>query len=448
MDMITNTMDLTTFPAKNKYAHLLFQLHFSIGLLALSLLALPGVPANIGIALLALTLLRLPTTIKTISILFREPLFLLLIAWWSFALLSISWSDNSEKNLLVSPYLLLIIPALYPLLQESKYALLALGLGVAIHTGIQGLMWLGIMDGIRYAPRTLSGGLHWYPPYTALWSTATLTLLLGLLLTAKSKRDIRFSFLLLLPIPLSLLLAGNRTIFILLPISLIILAVKLFLFLPSKRKRIQAIAVCALIVLVGIGVLVLPGTSPSRRISAIFNQVYSTTEIGQPEKPSAPNQVMRDIRKRRVDRYVNSYGLRYVWWRGGIEIWKDSPWIGFGGGSTFKQFARIESKIPTELGADVEGFITPEPHSTILATAIEQGLVGIVLMTSFAFLAFIRSLKSVAKNPSLIGLSAAWFTVIVFSLAHTIQFSAYASTLVIVLTTLTLSLSHKTQKAS
>ena len=448
MDMITNTMDLTTFPAKNKYAPLLFQLHFSIGLLALSLLALPGVPANIGIALLALTLLRLPTTIKTLSILFREPLFLLLIAWWSFALLSISWSDNPEKNLLANPYLLLIIPALYPLLQESKNAILALGLGVAIHTGIQGLMWLGVMDGIRYAPRTLSGGLHWYPLFTALWSTVILLLLLGLLLTAKSKRDIRFSFLLLLPIPLSLLLAGNRTIFILLPIALIILAVKLFLFLPSKRKRIQAIAVCALIVLVGIGVLVLPGTSPSRRISAIFKQVYYTTEIGQPEKPSAPNQVMRDIRKRRVDRYVNSYGLRYVWWRGGFEIWKGSPWIGYGGGSTFKQFARIEAKMPTELGADVEGFITPEPHSTMLATAIEQGLVGIALMFAFASLGLLRSIQCVRNSPSLIGLSAAWFTVIVFSFAHTIQFSTYASTLIIILTTLTLGLTQKTQKAS
>jgi O-antigen ligase len=140
--------------------------------------------------------------------------------------------------------------------------------------------------------------------------------------------------------------------------------------------------------------------------------------------------------------------LRYVWWRGGFEIWKGSPWIGYGGGSTFKQFARIEAKMPTELGADVEGFITPDPHSAILATGIEQGLVGIALMTAFVFLAFLRSLKCIRNTPSLIGLSAAWFTVIVFSLAHTIQFSAYPSTLIIVLTTLTLGLTQKTQKAS
>ena len=126
----------------------------------------------------------------------------------------------------------------------------------------------------------------------------------------------------------------------------------------------------------------------------------------------------------------------------------ESPWVGYGGGATFKQFARIESQMPTSLAADVEGFITPEPHSTVLATAIEQGLVGIILMIAFAFLAFVRSQKRVCGTPSLLGLSAAWFTVIVFSLAHTIQFSTYASTLLIVLTTLTLGLPHMTQKAS
>jgi O-antigen ligase len=144
---------------------------------------------------------------------------------------------------------------------------------------------------------------------------------------------------------------------------------------------------------------------------------------------------------------VNSFGLRYVWWHGGFEIWKDSPWIGYGGGSTFKQFARIESKIPTELGADVEGFITPEPHSSILATAIEQGLLGIVLMASFGLMACIHSIRYAYKNPSIVGLSAAWFIVIVFSLAHTIQFSSYASTLVVILTALTLGLTQKKQIA-
>ena len=99
-------------------------------------------------------------------------------------------------------------------------------------------------------------------------------------------------------------------------------------------------------------------------------------------------------------------------------------------------------------GTDVEGFITPEPHSTMLATAIEPGLIGIALMFAFASLGLLRSIQCVRNSPSLIGLSAAWFTVIVFSLAHTIQFSTYASTLIIILTTLTLGLTQKTQKAS
>ena len=440
-------MVLAQLNCRIEHTQIISKLHFIIGFIAVSLLTLPGTPENIGIALLGITLLRIPTCIQTLRALLHKPVFLLLIAWSILALLSGVWSDNSERSLLVSPYLLLIIPALFPLRDKSNYLIFSLAIGVAIHTSIQTLMWLGIIEGIRYAPGTLSGGLHWYPPFTALWTTAVFFLLLGALLLEKSKRNILLCSLLLLPIPLSLVLAGNKTLFIVLPIGLIILAIKLCPLLPSKRARIRAFSICTIIGFANVGLLLDPGTDTNRRFSTLSQQISSTAEIDIQKNSSAPKKERNVNRKRHVDKYVNSFGLRYVWWRGGFEIWKGAPWIGHGAGSSFKQYAYIEMKLPTDIGADVEGFITPEPHSSILATAIEQGLLGIILMISFALLAFIHSIRYAYKNPSMVGLSAAWFIVIVFSLAHTIQFSSYASTLVVLLAALTLGLPQKTQIA-
>ena len=432
---------------KSNKPTVLSNFHTTLGIIALILLPLPGKPAYIGMLLLILPLLRLPTTLKTLCAFLQKPIVLFLLVWCLFAYISILWSENPNRSLLTSPLILIIIPSLYPLKEKSKYLILALGFGVAIHTTIQVLMWLGVMHGVRYGPGTISGGLHWYPPFTALWSSASMFLLLGLAFTTPSRRTAVLATLLLIPVPLSLLISGNKTVFFVIPIATIFLAIQCVSLTKTRRKRIAIIVICSFIIFITICFSFVPGTTVSKRNAVLLKQTMKATNLNKPQHQSKKKTLPKELREVRVDRYVSSFGLRYVWWRAGYIIWKESPWIGHGAGASLKQFAWAESQIPTERGADVEGFITPEPHSSILATAIEQGLLGILLITSSVLFALIRSWRFMSANPSLIGLSAAWVSVIAFGFVHTIQFSTYASTLILVLFVFTLYQYPKVEKA-
>jgi len=424
------------------------RIHQTATIVALVLLPLSGLPAKIGFFILCAGLFRLPTTARILSSQIRTPLFVLFVAWWVVAVLSATWSSHPNQSMLANPLLVLIIPALGIAIAKPRPYILALSTGVLIHTGIQLITWLGIVEVVNYNPMTISGGLHWYPPFTALWSTTALLLLLGLILTSKSWKHRLVPLLLAIPLPLSLVLAGNRTLFLVIPFAIVVLVIRLITISSTRRRRIAVLAVCSAIIIVAIGSLLVPGTMPNQRIVRLIKDVSSVRSDIVPQQSGLIHDTSEVTRRRRVDQYTSSYGLRYVWWRAGFEIWKEAPWIGHGTGSSFDQFALQEAKLPTEYGADVEGFITPEPHSSILATAIEQGLLGITLMASLALLALVHAWKCAVATPLLAGLGATWFTVTIFSFAHTLQFADYTTSLVAILVAFTLCLKPPEQKAS
>ena len=411
--------------------NLVNQLHQISAIIALILIPLPGWPTKIGLALLFLGLLRIPTTIKSVGELLRMPLFLLLLAWWLIAVISETWASHPTQSLLASPLLILIIPALRPVLVQPRPFILAIGLGAVIHTTIQAMIWFGIVPSIRYMPMTTSGGLHWYPPFTALWSTCTFLLLIGLILKAKSWKYRLVPLCIAVPLPVSLVLAGTRVLYIIIPFAIIFLMWKLLLVSSTRVEKIFALYVCIGICVIGIGSLLIPGTSTHRDISTLVKEL--STSSGNLNAKNAESTPIQQSRQ-----FVNSVGMRYLWWRAGLDIWKERPWIGHGNGSTKYQFAIMESKMPTKYGADVEGFLIADPHSSVLATAIEQGLLGVIPMVLFVLLAFVRAWKRAIANPPLVGLSACWLTMIGFSFVHTIQFSNYVATLVVILVSYTL----------
>jgi len=358
------------------------------------------------------------------------PIFLLFVIWWLIAVISGTWATHSTQSLLASPVLLLIIPSLFPILKQPRKYILAIGLGAVIHTAIQAITWLGIVEGIRYLPMTISGGLHWYPPFTALWSTCAFLLLLGLILNANSWKMRFVPLLIAIPLPVSLVLAGTRVLYLIIPFAIVFLMVKLLLLSPTRVQKITALSVCTGIIIIGSSFLLIPGSIGNQQLSKLANEVSRSTG-----NLDSKNEDSRPILK--SQQFVNSVGLRYLWWDAGFDIWKKSPWLGHGNGSTKYQLAIHEAEIPTKYGADVSGFLIADPHSSILATAIEQGLLGSIAMVLLSLLTFLRSWRRSISTPSLVGLSACWITVIAFSFVHTIQFSDYASTLVAILISFT-----------
>jgi len=407
------------------------KLHLFLMLLSIVLLCIPGKTSTIGFYLSVTSLLWLPTTIESVSNLVRNPIVILLSLWWAFALLSKAWSEHVDHSLLTSISVLLIIPAIYPLKNKPKLIILSLGVGTAIHTVFQYLMWSDVIDGIRYAPWKISGGLHWYTPFTAMWSASVLFLLFGALLTEKTKMGLVWFGLLLFPPLVSLFLADNKTVYIITPLMVLLVAFKLKSFFYSKLHKRISVSVCSIILVSVLITLFIPGTRPNKRVAGLIKNASKITDF-------IIHNDNQSLENNEVDIFVSTFGLRYVWWVGGIEVWKESPWIGNGSGSTFYEFAKVESKLPTALAAGVEGFITPEPHSSLLATAIEQGLLGIMLMIGFATMAIVKSWKLASIVPALLGLNAAWLIVIFMGAVHTLQFSFYASTLIMILTVLSL----------
>jgi len=397
--------------------------HQSAVIVSLILLPLPGWPARIGLALLFVFLLRIPTTFNSIRSLLRMPIFLLFICWWLFAAISENWASVPTHSLLANPLLLFVIPSLYPALKRHRKFVLAIGIGAVIHTTIQAISWLGIVENIRYVPLTGRGGLHWYPPFTALWATCAFLLLLGLILNADNWKSRLAPLLIAIPLPLSLVLAGTRVLYIIIPFAIVILMIKLLCLLTNHIQRKTVIIVCIGINLTVVGSLVVPWASPNQNISRLVNEI--STSAGNSDGEES-------------DQFVNSVGLRYLWWKSGFKIWKKSAWVGHGNGTSKYQYAIQEAEMPTKYGADVAGFIIADPHSSVLATAMEQGLIGVLLLVSFILLTFSRTWKYAIANPSLVGLAACWLTIIGFSFVHTIQFSDYVSTLVVILFTFTL----------
>ena len=414
----------------NNIPNHIHRLHQIAAYVSLVLLPLPGLPAKIGLIILFVGLLRIPTTIKSFGELLKMPIFLLFVIWWLIAVISGTWATHPTQSLLASPVLLLIIPSLFPVLKQPRKYILAIGLGAVIHTAIQAITWLGIVEGIRYLPMTVSGGLHWYPPFTSLWSTCALLLLLGLILNANSWKMRFVPLLIAIPLPVSLVLAGTRVLYIIFPLAIILLMVRLLMLSSTRVQKITTLSVCTGIIIVGLSFLLIPGSIGNQNLSRLANEVSSSTG-----NSNSRTEESRPIHK--SQQFVNSVGLRYLWWNAGVDIWKKSPWLGHGNGSTKYQLAIHEAEIPTKYGADVSGFLISDPHSSILATAIEQGLLGSTAMALLSLLAFLRSWRRSISTPSLVGLSACWLTVIAFSFVHTIQFSDYASTLVVILVSFT-----------
>jgi O-antigen ligase len=71
-----------------------------------------------------------------------------------------------------------------------------------------------------------------------------------------------------------------------------------------------------------------------------------------------------------------SIGLRLDWWRQSVHYWRAAPIIGYGTGSVEEVFKRGAA----ERGIAGPQFVTTDPHSQIMAMAVQFGIVGVVAL--------------------------------------------------------------------
>ena len=394
-------------------------IHYGCSLIGLTLLPLAGTAAQIGMGLILLGLARIPTTFQSIKTLSRSPIVMLILAWWIIAYMSLAWSIDSKTSLLASPISILIIPALMPFLSKSKSYIYALAIGGGIHAVIQILIWFGTVKDVAYRPFNMNGGLHWYSPYTGLWAATILLLVLGLVANTGSWKNRTPLIIIALALTVSIVISGSRVLFLFIPLSLLVVLIRLITLPNVAVSRRVLAAIFISITVVSAGAVLIPDTFVNKRVKSLLLDQAKMT-------------------KDQNNNYETSLGLRYLWWKGGYKIWKRSPWIGHGGGSIMEQFALQETMMPSEFGANVTDFITPDPHSSFLATFIEQGILGASCMISFVLVSLISAWRKAVSDPATVGLVAAWSILVAIGLFHTIHLSAYAIPLVSVLTVLSI----------
>lgn len=141
-------------------------LHTAFALLFAGLLALSTAPKDIAFAaLVACATVRLPWTWRCYATFWRDGIWWMLAAWTAWTALSAAWSADPVQGLveLRAHRFVLAGFALWPVVDRSRWLIVAFLVGVAIQNGVQvmqGLGWLGFEPGANARLRGLLHPIH------------------------------------------------------------------------------------------------------------------------------------------------------------------------------------------------------------------------------------------------------------------------------------------------
>jgi O-antigen ligase len=159
-------------------------------------------------------------------------------------------------------------------------------------------------------------------------------------------------------------------------------------FLGSRFIKIKYL-VLAVISLVIVAVAILSAYKPlQERMILAYQQTYTFISEGAP----------RDI-----PLAGNSVGTRLEQWRSALQIYKDSPLFGFGGGNAAKEVNRFVKKglaHPDLYNIDSETNIGGL-HSTYFETLVNEGLIGLGIVLLFLCYPLYIFIKTRKRDPLL-----------------------------------------------
>jgi len=433
-----------------------------ITLIGLAIVALPTPWGWIGLGLACAGSLLHPKTlwISTGALLGR-PVIRLWLAWWLTIAASMVWSPDLRLAHPEPLLMLLLIPAVASFRTHRNAVVLAIAMGISINVCVQLMHWTGWMKGDRYPSGWVSGGLFDYPPFAAIWTAVVLLLLLPMLSDGRSwPRALGFSVLAGLCM-IGAHIASSKIALLTGGVCVLLVGPVLMLRRSTLPGRVAVGSVVAATIAIVIWHCLRSNTLIHHRFSALSRQIAAATTAheepvtdhagktpvdvtsptgeGQPSMPTsavatqtpapAPPTTRRNPSRKQQTRMQSSLGLRVLWWNATSHIVIEAPVFGHGAGSTRDQLARAERTLPPDLAAGIDNFIIEDPHSSLLATAIEQGLLGVGLLLACICTAFWVSLRATFRDVRHIGLAGAWFALAAGALVHTLQFSPWMTAL-------------------
>ncbi|MDP7030563.1 MAG: O-antigen ligase family protein [Phycisphaerales bacterium] len=377
----------------------LSRLHRVVACVGVAALPIAGGFDTVGLALLtAAAALGIPLLLRTPGGL-SWWLAGVWLAWWAMAAASLAWSTAPQDAALQSAWPLVILPALAPLRERPACWLWALGLGVAAQSIIQTALW-----------QFGSGpdGLHWYPPYTGMWAAAGVMLLIGLARTRRSTLPRLAAVVLTAAALAGVLLSSSLACWASLGAGGVILAWR-WASTSAYWRSVCWVAVIGL------------GAGAAITLPHMWQQVRTAGHDLE--------QASRPIETEGPAALDSGVGLRVAWWHAGWVALQDRPLAGSGAGSVERTLAELEANMPSRWGAAVPGFLTRNPHCSLISTAIEQGGIGVVLLLGAAAGGLVASWRLGGRRRVLCGLTAAWGTLLVSGVTHAVLLEPYTAAL-------------------
>ena len=423
------------------------QLHIFLLFTAFVMLPIADVLHHIGFLFLGMAaVLGLPACFLQRRLILTHPALVLWLIWWLLAFLSLLWSPDPHHAVLDSAWGLLAIPAMAPLCSQPRRWMWALTFGVAAQAMVQITAWSGLVTSLYIGDGYANGGVYFYPPYVGLWAFMGLMMSGALMLTMPSKTWRVIAWVLAVMAAISIVLTLNRSTWVIAIGGLFLLALRWAWC--SYRPRGQWLAPSASLLSVLLILMmsfvqfnmgsyfevahdnagVLAFDRPVQAQGNSSGQATTSTQAGIIQHPGA--LARQEITTRRFD---TSAGKRILWWHAGWLLLCDRPVAGHGAGSIQRSLAQKEVELPSEWGAGVSGFITFNPHASLVATAIEQGGLGVALLLSVAIIVAVSSWRRARTNVVLIGLAPAWIGLLLFSFTHAVLLEPYTSVLVSIL---------------
>ncbi len=396
------------------------RVHFWIAVLALAMQPIHPIPAAIGQGMVIFyALLRLHATWRGAMPLLRSPLVVVAILVPVWTAVAVVWSPDPRVGLedLLPLRFPLFALCLWPMRDRVRPLVFALATGCAVQALVQTSMFVGLVPNLntQYEAWTQTGGLGKHPGNTALFAAVVLPILLGRLMVAEDRR-VPTAFLVIL-CAASVVLAGNRTLFLVVPVALTVALLRVAVSRRFIRDRWRSTLVAGTTVVLAIVLtpIVAPNSLVVKRIDAMVREVERAFVDGQ---------------------YQSSGGRRLYWWREALPVVRAAPVLGHGSGSMLSAMsAHLEA---SRSEAEVERFVTDNPHSTLVTEAIERGAIGVLLWSLLAWFGLAGARRVSNIEPHLTGLVAAWIVLVGYGLSASVQLSGINTAVLAILLFLTL----------
>jgi O-antigen ligase len=309
--------------------------------------------------------LRLPNTWRTYPPTMATLTASSIVAWFLWTALTLIWSPDPRAGLehFAAFRMLLVIPALWPIIRHHRGLALCLVAGMCVQViglALNSLGWTHRPgDGLN---RYVGFGSH--PGHVTLW--LSMAAMAAISLVRGSSPVMKFALIMATAILIvgSFAAGGRGSLLGLCCGAIVMLAV----ILTTGRLGIrQWLAVLAVVVVIAGATAFLRGDDLAKSYARIETQLDKSERKGDPR---------------------SSISYRLYWWQLAIKEWRSAPILGTGSGS-WHEWASYQPetlRLADRLNASTDDLILSHPHSLYLQTLAETGAIGgaLVLLVGFS----------------------------------------------------------------